>query len=223
MNDGFHFIDIIFFAMVAAFLVLRLRSVLGRRTGNERPPQQIGDAPGRPSDNVIDLASARKPAGEAWPEGAVGAGLAAIRAADPAFSPEQFVSGARAAFGMIVEAYAHGDKPVLKPLLSDEVYRGFAEAIDGRQSAGEVLETELISIRAADIVEAGMERHLASVTVRFRSDQVNVVRDAQGRIVDGDPDRVADVTDEWTFRRDTRSPDPNWQLVATRAPADQHH
>lgn len=222
MNGDLHFIDIIFFAMVAAFLVLRLRSVLGRRTGNERPPQdwtKPGPAPADP-DNVIDLASARKPALDPLPEGPAHAGLEAIRAADPSFSGQEFLSGARTAFAMIVEAFAAGEKTVLRPLLSDEVYRGFAEAIDNRSRAGEVLDTELISVRGTELVEARMDGSVAHVTVRFRSEQVNLVKDVEGRILEGDPDRVTDVIDEWTFARDTKSPDPNWQLVATRSPAE---
>ncbi|HSV29575.1 MAG TPA: Tim44/TimA family putative adaptor protein, partial [Candidatus Omnitrophota bacterium] len=169
MNDGLPFFDILFFAMVAAFLVLRLRSMLGRRTGNERPPTDWTGA-SKPSDNVIDLASARKPAAEPLPEGPVGEGVAAIRAADPSFSMAEFVSGARAAFAMIVEAFAAGDKATLKPLLSDDVYRGFAQAIDARVEAGETLQTELVSVRSADLVDARMRGSVAEVTVRFRSE-----------------------------------------------------
>lgn len=220
MNDSFHLIDIVFFAMVAAFLVLRLRSVLGKRTGSERPPQKLGGPRDASPDNVIDLASARKPALGPVPEGPVGAGLLAIGAADPAFGIEDFLSGARAAFAMIVEAFAAGEKAVLKPLLSPEVYHRFAEAIDARTRAGETLDTELVSVRSAEIVDARMEKSVAQVTVRFRSEQVNLVKDLEGRILDGDPDRVADVVDEWTFARDTGSRDPNWQLVETRSPED---
>ncbi len=221
MNDGFHLIDIVFFAMVAAFLVFRLRGVLGRRTGNERPPKELGGGlRGRPNDNVIDLASARKPTQEDLPEGAVGAGLVSVRSADPSFTIEDFLSGARAAFAMVVEAYAAGEKGVLKPLLSPPVYHGFSEAIDARARAGEVLDTELIAVRSAEIVDAHVDGSVANVTVRFVSEQVNLVKDVRGVILEGDPDRVTDVTDEWTFARDTRSRDPNWQLVATRAPED---
>lgn len=222
MNDDLHFIDIVFFAMVAAFLILRLRSVLGRRTGNERPPRDWGakGGPAATPDNVIDLASARKPASEPIPEGPAAAGLMDIRAADPGFSVADFLSGSKAAFAMVVEAYARGEKKVLRPLLSDDVYGGFAAAIDSREQAGEVLDTELIGIRAATIVAARMNGSMAEVTVRFRSDQVNLIKDSEGRIVEGDPERVAEVIDEWTFARDTRSADPNWHLVATRAPED---
>jgi predicted lipid-binding transport protein (Tim44 family) len=221
MSDGFHLLDIIFFAMVAAFLVLRLRSVLGRRTGNERPPPGLAPrrAPGMgPADNVIDLAAVRKPDAEAPIPGPAGPGLSAIRAADPSFAPEGFLEGARAAFGMIVAAFAAGDTRTLRPLLSDEVYRHFAAAIEARAKAGERLETELVRIRSAEAVEAGLEGGLARITVRFASDQVNVLRGTDGAVVEGDPDRVAEVVDEWSFARELRSPNPNWALVATRSP-----
>lgn len=223
MNDGLHFIDIIFFAMVAAFLVLRLRSVLGKRTGNERPPQEWGAAPApkpatQPTDNVIDLAAARKPAAEPLPEGPLGEGVSAIRAVDPSFSVDGFLSGARGAFVMIVEAYAHGDKATLKPLLAQSVYQGFADAIDARIRAGEVLHTEVVVVRDATMVEARLAGSVANVTVRFKSEQINLVKDLEGRILEGDPNQVANVTDEWSFARDTQSRDPNWQLVATRSP-----
>ncbi len=216
MNDGFHFIDIIFFAVVAAFLVLRLRSVLGRRTGEERPPPDL--TPRRNTDNVIDLPGARKPAAEPEIAGPAGSGLTAIRAADPAFDPEVFLAGARAAFEMIVAAFAAGDSRTLRPLLSDEVYRNFAAAIESRARAGERLETKLVAIRAAEPAAAGLDGSLAHVTVRFVSEQVNVVRRADDTVAEGDPDHAAEVVDEWTFHRDLRSANPNWALVATRSP-----
>lgn len=218
MSDGFHLLDIVFFAMVAAFLVLRLRNVLGRRTGEERRPPDWtrGPAAGKPADNVIDLAAARK---SAAPEPVSGPpGLQAIRAADPSFSTAEFLNGARAAFEMIVGAFAAGDTRTLRPLLSDEVYRNFSAAIDARTRAGEHLLTELMSIRSAEVVEARLDGTAALVTVRFASSQINAVEDAQGQVVDGSRDRITDVVDDWTFRRDVRSPDPNWELVATRTP-----
>ncbi|CAA7621924.1 Tim44/TimA family putative adaptor protein [Magnetospirillum sp. UT-4] len=224
MNDGFHALDIVFFAAVAVFLVLRLRSVLGRRTGHEREaprdwgaPQPAKDAA---TDNVIDLTRARKPAPTPLPDGPVGAGLAAVVAADPDFTVEGFLSGGRMAFEIILGAYARGDLKALRPLLADEVYRPFADAVMARDRAGETLDSELVGIRSAEIVEARMVGSAALVTVRFVTEQTNVVKDSEGRIVDGDPAHIAEVTDEWTFRRDTQSRDPNWQLAATRAPED---
>jgi predicted lipid-binding transport protein (Tim44 family) len=240
MGDSFQFIDIIFFAMIAAFLVLRLRSVLGKRTGNEKPRRTPFDArtpEGQArDDNVIDLPGRRDTDGDgaededrvrvrpasAWDQGGQGvtSGVEAVQAADPSFDPESFLGGARAAFEMIVEAFAKGDKETLRPLLSDQVFEGFANAIDERNSAGESMETELLGFKKIAIAEAGLSGRVANVTVRFDTDQVNVVRDRDGTVVDGDPEHIARVTDLWTFARDTGSRDPNWALVATRTPDD---
>ncbi len=229
MGNGFAFLDIIFFAMVAAFLVLRLRSVLGRRTGNERrrpdvfSPQK--DAPAETRDKVVPLPDRRAAKDGAADEVAPGesanpldAALTRIRVADPAFTPDSFLAGARTAFEMIVEAFAAGRKRTLRPLLSDEVYDNFARAIDDREAAGETLETTLVGIESAEIIEAAMDGHVAYVTVKFVSQQINVTRNKDGEVVDGDPNHVAEVTDIWTFARDTRSRDPNWTLVETRSP-----
>ena len=230
MGDGFAFIDIILFAMVAVFLIFRLRSVLGRRTGTEkRLPDPFAartrDAGRRKEtgETVVQLPErgAKRPGKEQAVETAASPlqrALRQIAAADRTFSEEAFVAGARTAFGWIVEAYAKGDAKALRPLLNDEVYRNFADAIDARTRAGETLETSLVGIKSVDILEARLEGTIAFVTVKFVSDQVNVTRNAKGEIIDGDPVRVVAVTDIWTFARDTRSRDPNWTLVATRSP-----
>ena len=219
MGDSLHLLDIVFFAMVAAFLVFRLRSVLGKRTGNERPPPALDArkvADPTVTGNVIDIAQRRKPAASA--ESGFGAiGLGAIAAADRSFSPETFLEGARAAFAMIVTAYAEGDTDTLRPLLSDEVYRNFSGAIAARQQAGERLDTQLQGV-VASVAGAGLDGTVAYVTVRYVSHQINLLRDRSDRIIEGEPDQAVEVIDEWTFRRDTRSPDPNWQLVATSSP-----
>ncbi len=226
MNGDFHFLDIVFFAVVAAFLVLRLRSVLGKRTGTERPPAQWGQGearrqpPAESADNVVDLATARRPAAEPLPAGPLGEGVAAIRAADPDFRLDTFLSGARMAFEMVVQAYADGDLKTLRPLLADSVYGPFAGAIEARGRNGETLVSELMGIRTVEATEARLNGTVAEVTVRFVSEQVNALKDEEGRILEGDPTRVIDVVDVWTFHRDTRSPDPNWQLAATRAAED---
>jgi predicted lipid-binding transport protein (Tim44 family) len=119
---------------------------------------------------------------------------------------------------MIVEAYSAGDKEALRPLLADSVFNGFAGAIDQRRAVGQTLETQLIAIRAADVVEAGMQGSNARIAVRVTSEQVNVVRDSEGNVLDGDPGTAEEVVDIWTFERDTKSSDPNWTLVETRTP-----
>jgi predicted lipid-binding transport protein (Tim44 family) len=216
----FQFIDIVFFAMVALFLVLRLRSVLGKRTGNERRhpdpftgPQPV---PGRKDgDNVITLPDRAGEKAEAPPADPVAGGIAAIRAADRGFSEQQFLSGARGAFEMILGAFAAGDAAALRPLLNDEVYANFAQEIERRRKAGEKLENQIVRMRGVDIVEARMDGRNALVTVKFASEQVNVLRDEKGEALPGQSTQPAEVIDIWTFARDTRSRDPNWLLVAT--------
>jgi predicted lipid-binding transport protein (Tim44 family) len=227
-GDGLAFFDIIFFALVAGFLILRLRSVLGRRTGNEsqerwtpRLPPRGGPAGPAPADRasaekVTVLPPRPTPAAAAGASATpLDAALAQIRQADSAFDPPRFLEGAKSAFDMIVSAFAQGDTATLRPLLANDVFDNFAAAIKGRHDAKQTLETTLIGIKSADILEARMEGRSAFVTVKFVSEQVNVTRNAGGEIVDGDPNHVATITDVWTFARNTRSSDPNWALVQT--------
>jgi len=234
MSDGFAYIDILFFAMVAAFIALRLRSVLGRRTGHER--RRTGLFPGssrangagdakKGADNVVSLPDRSEAAVHADPgiadlaDGKVKTGLTQIRVADPSFQLNEFLLGARAAFEMIVEAYAAGNKETLRPLLADDVFSGFAGVIDQRHADGHSLDTQLIAIDDAVVADAELRDTIARVTVRFTSEQVNVVRDAEGQVIDGDPGSAEEVIDLWTFERDTRSQDPNWSLVETSTPS----
>ena len=224
MGDGF--LDLILFAMIAAFLVFRLRSVLGRRTGNEQPPQDpVSQSQGDPAqnDNVVDLHERAEPEeqddtfeAESSDDPLV-AGVAQIRAADSSFSPDPFCEGAKSAFEMIVQAFAEGDVKTLRSILNDEVYENFSAAVTQRQEAEEKLETTVISIKNSDLLEARVEGRMAFVTVKFQSEQVNVIRDKDGEVVDGDPTQVTEVTDIWTFARNTRARDPNWTLVETRS------
>ena len=233
--------DIILIGLVAVFLILRLRSVLGKRTGNEQPPARDpftppapppatsrGDAP-QGNDNVVPLPTANAPAPrQSSPTSGPGgiratvlptatAGVAAIRAADPDFEPIGFTGGARAAFTAIVEAFARGDTATLKPLLDSTTYASFEAAIRGRIERNEKAETTLIGFEASDVAGAEMQGTNAIVTVRFVSEQINVVRNADSQIVDGNPNEVQKVVDLWTFRRDTTSSDPTWQLVKTES------
>lgn len=235
MENVFDIYTIIFLAL-AVFIFLRLRSVLGQRTGRERPPYDpYSREPARPaSEKVVSLPSRNaevgaqpKPAepvapGERWkgvaPAGsATAAGLDAIFGADPGFDPSAFLAGARSAYEMIVTAYAQGDRRTLKNLLSREVFDGFEAAISEREKRGETVENRFVSIDEAKITGAELRGKTAQITVRFVSQLVTATRDRQGKVVDGNPDKVADVTDVWTFARETTSRDPNWKLVATEA------
>lgn len=226
MSGGFEYFDIILFAMIAAFLVYRLGSVLGKRTGHERQSREpFGRLGGKESaaetgnDNVIAIPQREAPPQEEEPDTPLGAALTQIKLADSSFTRKGFLEGARAAFEMVITAFALGDMKTLRSLLSQEVYDNFAEAIRTRERANQTRETTLVGIDVAEIVEAKLEdkRH-AYVTVRYISQQVNATRDEAHNVVDGDPNAIEKVTDIWTFRRDTRASDPNWQLVATRSP-----
>lgn len=226
MSEGFAYIDILFFAMVAAFIALRLRSVLGRRTGHERRrTEAYGDVGSNTaSDNVVPIGDRGNAvpqidqAIEALVDGEVKVGLTLIHEADSRFDLQEFLSGARLAFEMIVDAYAAGDKTALQPLLADKVFRGFARAIDERVAIEQSLDTQLIGVGEPQVIEAELVDNLARVTLRFESEQVNVVRDRDGTIIEGDPSAAEDVVDLWTFERDTQSSDPNWILIETRTP-----
>ena len=233
MGNGFQFLDIILFAMVAAFLVLRLRNVLGKKTGHQRQRQNpfaqrsqemnedsVVELPNRRAkDGDADFEDDEEAAAEAPGPGSGDDGLAAgierIRRADRSFHPEEFLEGANGAFEMIVRAFSAGELERLEPLLADDVFEQFREAVEERKRANETLETEIAGPVSSGIIEADMAGPDAVVTVRFQSDQINVTRDADNRIVDGDPSDVTEIEDIWTFRRDTRSADPNWKLVET--------
>lgn len=221
MGGGFQFFDIIFFALVAAFIILRLRSVLGRRTGNEHTrPDPFRPAPPQTLERAPETLAPGAPGAAAQPAPAIGslaAGFAQIKIADPSFDEQEFIKGARAAFEYIVAAYAAGDEAKLKPLLSSEVFDGFNGAIVNRRTVGQTHETTIVRLREAEATAARMDGTMASITVRYVSEQINVTRDAAGQAVDGDPDRISEVTDVWTYARNTRSSDPNWILVATDA------
>ncbi len=219
MGDFQQYFDIILFAMVAGFLVLRLRSVLGRRTGNERRRElfvrRTRAAPEKAPNLIEPSPRAVAAVTTAPPADVVAEGLNRIHRGDPSFDASRFLEGARTAFEMIVTAFANGDKAGLRPLLSDEVFQQFVTAIDERAAAKETLETRILRLDSADIVEAELLGRNAHVTVKLTSQQINVTRAMDGSIVDGDPEHPTEKTDYWTFARDTRSADPNWVLVAT--------
>jgi predicted lipid-binding transport protein (Tim44 family) len=226
----------IIFLALAVFIFLRLRSVLGQRTGSERPPYDRA-APNvvqRTQDNnnvvpmpgaVIDQAPLAPtadvaPPTDRWkgitePGTPLAQGLDAIAAQDPSFDPRHFLSGAKSAYEMIVLAFANGDRRSLKDLLSAEVYDSFDTVIKDREKHEQKTETRFVSIDKAELVNAEARDRAAQLTVRFVSQMISVTRDKSGTIVDGNPDKVADITDVWTFARDTTSRDPNWKLVGT--------
>jgi predicted lipid-binding transport protein (Tim44 family) len=234
MRDVLDIYTIIFLAL-AVLIFLKLRSVLGQRTGRERPPYDpfsTRDAARTAANDKVVTLPSRNPEGAAKPlEGEpvdrwkgiaesgspVASGLDAIVRADPNFDPKHFIAGARAAYEMIVGAFATGDRRSLKQRLSRDVYEGFEHAIRERESRGETVESRFVSLDEATIIGAEMRARTAQVTVRFVSQLISATRDREGNVIEGSPDKVTDVTDVWTFARDASSRDPNWNLVATEA------
>jgi predicted lipid-binding transport protein (Tim44 family) len=233
---GFFDFGTIFFLVAAVVIFFQLRNVLGRRTGNERPPfdpytaarTREKEPVTAGSENVVSLPKKRStPAAEDDSYKAIDAvtqpgtdlnkGLRAIKDADAGFDPKSFVDGAKMAYEMIVMAYADGDRKTLKNLLSRDVYDGFVSAISERESRSEKIQSSFVGIDKADIVSAEMKGGEAHVTLRIVSELISATRDGAGTVIDGDPETVAEVKDVWTFARDTRSRDPNWKLVATEA------
>jgi predicted lipid-binding transport protein (Tim44 family) len=238
--QNFDILTLVFLGL-AIFVIYKLRSVLGTRTGTEKPPRDLFER--RPPENqangamplegsgsnVVPMPNVRRDAGpavaepEARLEGVVPAdspahaGLVAIMRSDPTFDPAEFIGGAKAAYEMIVLAFANGDRRTLKDLLSKEVFEGFDSAITDRESRNEKVETQFVSIDKTEINDAALRAKSAQVTVRFQSKLITATRDQAGAIVDGSAEKVIDVIDIWTFSRDTTSRDPNWRLIATES------
>ncbi len=221
MGQGGFPIDLVLFGLIAAFLVLRLRSVLGRRTGFERPPvDPQGAHPALRAAPVIEgRAEAAQPApARKLPDPASPAGAALIRmqGVDHGFQPQHFLAGAEQAFRIIVAAFAAGDRAALRPLLADETYRTFDTAIAERESRGETQKTEIRGIESATIESAELTGTTARIGVRFVSDQVNVTLGGDGQPAAG-TEAVTEITDLWAFERDLAAQDPTWRLVGARS------
>jgi predicted lipid-binding transport protein (Tim44 family) len=223
----------LFFLVAAVLIFLQLRSVLGRRTGNEKPPRDLytpRDAVGPDSpdagkvvtlprrdaateeDDRFAAIDAFAPAGTSLNES-----LREINKADASFNPKEFVNGARMAYEMIVMAFADGDRKTLKNLLSREVYDGFDAAITERESKGEKVKSTFVGIDKAEIASTEIKGTEVQITVRIVSQLISATYDKADKLIDGDAENVAEVNDLWTFARDTRSRDPNWKLVATES------
>ncbi len=216
-------VGILFFALIAVFLAHRLWQVLGRRDGDApRRTDAIRPDPFRPREPQR-LAPARDFPPTVQPLPVVNPGdpvsldtaLRQIRAADPQFDERRFVEGAKAAFQIIVPAFAAGNRDALKPLLGEDVYAAFNKAITAREADGQTLETTVARL-GASLEAAQLTGDVARITVAFRSGQTTLLRANDGNVLEGAPNRIEDVVDLWTFARDTRSSDPNWMLVETR-------
>lgn len=224
--------------VVAVFVLFRLRSVLGTRTGNERPPvdrsrsnptekkaatgeDTVVPIRPRPTDapNLDDERRARKLEAEIEQAAAGNAelatGLRAVVEADPTFTPKSFLEGAKQAYEMIVTGFAEGDRQTLKNLLEKEVYDSFARAITEREAAGQKNEFTFVGLPKIAIVDAEYDKKNVLVTVDFHAEVVSAIRDKDGNLVEGNADQVQTIADEWTFARNPKSRDPNWKVITT--------
>jgi predicted lipid-binding transport protein (Tim44 family) len=228
---GFDIITLVFLGL-AVFVIFKLRSVLGERTGAEPPPfeglrrdaqpqsrdDKIVTLPPRESEGGIPgeaPASTFRWEGFAEPGSDLARGFDAVAALDPTFQPRTFAAGAKAAYEMIVTAFNNGDRKTLKGLLSRENFEAFSQDITEREARGETVQATFVSIDKAEITRAVTNGRMAELTVTFVSQMISATKDKTGAIVDGSLDKVASVTDAWTFARDTGTRDPNWRLVAT--------
>lgn len=213
-------IQLIVLAGIAVFLILRLRSVLGSREGFEKPPLPVGDdarpsarrnfevIDGGPDQDITDHVPEGSPAARA---------LSDMKKADPTFNVGEFLHGARAAYEMILMAFERGEIETVKPYVSEQVYATFADVIENRKREGLTVQSTFVGIRELSLADATFDPSSrdGAVTVRFTGELTSVVRDADGQIVEGNPNEIRRQRDVWTFARIMGSTDPNWQLVAT--------
>jgi predicted lipid-binding transport protein (Tim44 family) len=229
----------IIFALLAIFVLWKLRSVLGSRTDDEkqpprdlffrRPPGPAAPGPNSNNDNtVVPLAAPppapalnAPPATDRWkpyaePGSKVAQGLDAIAANDASFGIESFVAGAKAAYDMILAAFAAGDRQTLQNLLDQDVYQSFVAAITAREARAETMKTTVESIDSVNIEEASLRLRVAQITLRIRAKVITATENAEGKVIEGSLDQPVELNDIWTFARDTQSRDPNWKLIATQ-------
>jgi len=224
MGESFQFIDIVLFAMVAAFLVLRLRSVLGRHRDSGRSENNLGFDSKGSAKGVNEQIKSEEESLEQNQElleeeepNNIEKNLKLIKDASPEFDTDSFIDGVKAAFEIIVEAFAQGKKDRLRELLSNDVYSNFARAIDVRDERGESLDCTLVRIEEVTLLEAETTKSQFLITTKIISEQINVIRNTEKEVVEGSPDFVSQIIDIWTFSRDISSSDPNWELIATRS------
>lgn len=217
MGENGSLIVTLFFGLIAVGILLRLYGELGRRTGEER---SYGPAFKPDHDAAPTVAQARRAAQPAPGEvRSLNQMLAEVAAIDPNFDEGQFLAGAKAAFQQIVMAYAQGERALLRPLLAPTVAADFEASITAREANGETLEAEITRIQQPEITASNLDGTLATITVRFVSEQIMILRNASGEILDGKPGKAVEIEDIWQFSRELLSDDLNWQLTATRAPA----
>jgi predicted lipid-binding transport protein (Tim44 family) len=205
---------IIIFALLAVFVLWKLRSVLGEHRGFEQtfnapPLAPTPGAPAPPSPVELEWAECAERGGPVW------IGFEEIVRAQRDFSPKSFLAGARYAYEMIVQAFSRGDEAALQNLTSPDVLAGFKTALEERRASGATMQTTLVGLNEAKIVVARAEKNLAILAVRFDGQFITALLGPDGAVIEGDPHTPANVVDVWTFARPNDASTPNWTLVAT--------
>ena len=210
------FIDILIFAVIAVLLVLRLRSVLGQRTGYEDPQEN------QVKEGFVDKQNVQSSFLKAADKSTKisGSGLEVLRSADRQFNENEFIQGATAAFNMVLTAFAEGDQAQLKRLLSYELLQSFMQTIHDRTAAKETLEITVNEIREVSILNVEIVESVASITVHFHTAQTRIARDEHGNVMDDSDSEPNEFVDIWTFERDLTLADPNWKLAETESADD---
>ena len=198
MNSSFEYLDIILLAIIAGFIILRLRGILGRRTGHEK--KDFGDLFGK---KVTQSGSEKK-----------------VVKLNPGkldnVAKEQFIKGAKAAYEMIITSFAKGDKKTLKPLLNKEIYKNFSDEIDHRKKENLKSELTFVGVKSAEIKNFEKKDNIYTFTVNFVSEIITCKKDKNNKIIEGNPDIIKTVKDVWKFSKNMWSSNPNWYLVETQ-------
>ena len=196
MNYSFEYIDIILLAMIAGFIFLRLRGILGKRTGFE------GKAPAQ-FDKILKEAVVKQAPKQ-------------VNIFDEE-AQKEFLKGARIAYETIITDFSDNDNKITtsKPLLNKDIYNQFNEALKERSSRGHYAEITFIGINSADIKEHKKVDKILNVTVSFIAEVITCIKDKNKKIISGDPEKIKKIYDTWVFSRDTTSVNHNWQLVDT--------
>jgi predicted lipid-binding transport protein (Tim44 family) len=228
MGNEFQYADIFILAMIAGFILLRLRSTLGKNIGHDsfgQAPTKTKESKPKTNERIIQLPERNKPKPTPKEENqlemasiedpSLAKTVMAMRKIDAYFNPDQFIEGAKMAFEIVFEAYANGDKDKLKALLAADVFKSFEKEIKAREKSKTREETTIISIESVDISDIDLNNSTAQVNVTFVTEQITVVKNEEDEIVEGDPSVIERVEDSWSFERNLASRDPNWTIIST--------
>ena len=204
------FIDILIFAVIAVFLIFRLRSILGNRDGFEKPQKTVQTESS--ADNIINF-KGNAPIAASAPLN--GSGLKDLRKLDTSFKDEEFLSGAKAAFPLILNAFSESDLGSLRRYVGFDLYEEFSNAVHQRDAAGEHLKIDIENVNDVQLLDAEVSDGIATVTVKYDSVQSRILTDSDKNVIKDDSISNEKIEDIWIFERDIRSADPNWRLVET--------